>query len=203
MLNLPAFGGNVLGMKTAAAGTAFVHLVPPPPANKRGYTRILQFGYTAGNTAHNVGVMLALGSTTTSAASNVNTNTLTLTADPGPTGNGIAANDYIAVEHSDGTVLPYTVSAWNSTSKVLTINSNLAAAVANAATLWDFGVVADADPLTGVAHKQFPTTVNATVTRTFATGIKSHTTRAPILIYSPNATGAGVLDAVEYAYTVE
>ena len=114
MLNLPAFGGNVLGLKTAAAGTAFAHLVPPPTTLKRGYTRILQFGYTAGNTAHNVGVMLALGSTTTSAASNVNTNTLTLTADPGPTGNGIAANDYIAVEHSDGTVLPYTVSAWNS-----------------------------------------------------------------------------------------
>ena len=203
MLNLPAFGGSVLGLKTASAGTAFAHLVPPAPDNKQGYTRVMLIGYTAGNTAHNVGVMLPLGQTTTSAASNVNTNTLTLTADPGPSGNGIAANDYIAVEHADGTTQAYTVSAWNGTSKVLTINSNLAANVASGADVWDFGVVGDTDPVTGVAHKQFPTTANTTVNRTFGTGVRSHTKRSPVLIYSPNGTGAGVLDCVEYAYTVE
>ena len=205
MLHLPAFGGNVLGLKTAAAGTAFVHVVPPARVGKLGFTRISQFSYTTGNTAHNVGLMRPIGSTTTSAASNVNTNTLTLTADPGPSGNGIAASDYIAVEHDDGTTLAYTVSAWNGTSKVLTINSNLAANVASGNKVWDFGVVGDTDPITGVAHPQIPfANTNTSYNRKFdGGGLKSHDTRSPILIYSPNTTGAGTLEFVEYGYTVE
>lgn len=195
------FGGKTHGKVTAAAGTVFTACLQPRAG---GFTRVSTLRYSTGNTAHTITMMRPIGRTTAAAAANAATNTLTLTADPNPSGNALAANDYIAVRESDGITRQYTASAWNSTTKVVTINSNFVAAVAVGTKVWGFGVIGDTDPNAGGAHPTVPSgAANTTVTYTDAVGgvVASHEQDSPILLHSGNATGAGSIDVVNYAYT--
>jgi hypothetical protein len=205
-MDFGAIGGSVIGSQTAAAGTAFYGLVP---GNPDGRTRVTSFSYTASNTAHTVTALRPIGRTTLAAACVVNTNTVTLAADPGPSGNGIAANDQIVIHYRAntndrvGTYGRHTVSAWNATTKVATISPNTTAASISGTKVFDFGIFSDTDPVTGAAHPGFPTNGNTVpLTYTFpGAGIAAHQYHDPILLHSGNATGAGTLTYAEYAHT--
>lgn len=202
-LQMNMFGGGMVGTLTASAGTAWVATLPPD-SNLIAYTRLAELAVLQGNTANSVYLMRPIGRTTTSAASNSGVNTLTLTADPGPSGNGIAANDRVSVKQSDGTILTTTVNAWNGTSKVLTLNANTTASVASGARVWDFGIHTDTDPVTGAAHPIIPTTANTTTTyQSQAGGFRTAQKGEPILIYNPNATNASTLLYAGFGHTLE
>jgi hypothetical protein len=206
-LTFSAFGGGLVGKATAAANTAFVVTIPPYRTSGgalAGYTRLAQMSVTQGGTANAVYFMRPIGRAVTTAASNSGTNTITLSADPGPSGNGIAANDYVCVQQSDGTILTTTVSSWNSSTKVLTLSANTTANVASGAKVWDFGVYTDTDPVTGAAHVQIPTTANATTTFTAGpAGFAGAQPGDPLLIYNPNATNASTHNFSEFAFSRE
>lgn len=199
-LNNYGFGGKTAGRATANANTVIKVLLQPKGG---GIGRVSTLGYTTGNTAHTITGMRPLGRTTAASAANAAQNTITLTADPGPSGNGIAANDLVAVRESDGVTRDYVVSAWNSSTKVVTLVANLVAAVAAGAKFWDFGITSDTDPLTGTAHPTIVTTANTTQTfqDDVAGVVAGHEKDAPILLNSSNGTAAGSFDRVSYAYT--
>lgn len=207
-LNYAAFDGGMVGTKTASANTVIVITLPPSRTSSgiyRGYTRLAALSSTQGNTANSNYLMRPIGRTTTSAASNSGVNTVTLTADPGATvSNNIAANDYVSVMQSDGTILTATVNAWNGTTKVATLNSNTTAAVSSGAKVWFYGIQTDTDPVTGAAHPILTTTANATTTwNSVGGGIRGAQVGDPLLIYNPNATNASTINYAEYAHVME
>jgi hypothetical protein len=196
-LSAASYGGNTLGRANAAAGTAYYAVVP---GQAGVFTRVASFAMTSGNTANDGVWLRPIGRTTTAAASNTSVNTVTLTADPGPSGNGIAANDLLVIEHSDNVQRRYTVGAWNGTTKVATlVGSNFSVSISNGARVWNFGVDTDIDPVLGTAHPRFSSVANAQRVYTFSgAGIAGHNVGDPVLFYNPNATNATVLDYAEY-----
>lgn len=194
----PAFGGNSLGRVTQSSGTVINRLVPP----RRGaFTRVTKIVYTAAATAHTLTAMRSLGTTTLSAAAAASQAVINLTADPGPSGNGIAANDYLAIENDDGTVFLDTVSSVSSLA--ITMTTNLATALSAGQRVWFFGVAANTDPKLLAAHTAF--TLTASVTTTYSEPvvgvIASHEENEPILLQSNNATNAGTLEQVTWIHT--
>ena len=198
VLSFPAFGGNTLGKKTQTAGTVINRLVP---GRKNAITRITKIVYTAAATAHTITVMRVLGSTTLSAAAAASQAVINLVADPGPSGNGIAANDYLAIENDDGTVFLDTVSSVSSLA--ITMTTNLVTALSAGAKVWFFGVAANTDPKLLEAHMTL--TGTASVTTTYSESVvgvfASHEEYEPILVQSNNASNAGTIEQVSYIHT--
>lgn len=204
-----AFGGGVVGKTTATAGTAWYALIPPSYNSStgfRGYTSLLLANITNGNTATNVTLMRPIGRTVTTAASTTAANTVTLSADPGPTGNGVAANDIVVTQNADGTFTQYVVGAWNGTTKVMTLTAaNLGTNIASGAKLWNYGINSDTDPVTGVAHPIIPNAVATNTTgavfTTIGSGFRSSQQGEPLLVYCGNATNAVTANYIEYIYS--
>lgn len=194
------FGGNGFGKKTANAGTAINRLVPPKPQN---FTRVSKIVATAGVTAHTVTALRPLGRTKTSAVAAAGQAVVNLVADPGPSGNGIAANDLVAIREVDGVTRLYTVSSVSTLA--ITLTGNLTAGAAKGADFWDFGIATDSDPRTGEAHQAFAVAASATTTYTDTEGgvVASIGVDEPILLQNNNATNAGSIDQVSFAYTRE
>lgn len=183
------------GALTANANTAIVRTIAP---RKNRFPQITMIRYTAAGTAHTVTIMEALGSTTVNGAALAAQATVTLTADPGPAGNGIAANDYLVFALPDGTYLTDTVSAWNSTTKVVTLANNLpTGGIATGATCWFFGVVGD--------HTDDQQAAPASTVSIWSqdTGCVRGSTMAgsPMIVHSNNATAAGTLGMVLGRYS--
>lgn len=204
-VNYESLGGDVIGSATAAAGTGFYGLVP---GYWKGMTRVSSFSYTTGNTAHNVTFMRPIGRTTLAADVVANTNTVTLAADPGVSGNLLAANDQLVICYrantSDliGTYSRHTVSAFNATTLVATLTPNTPAAGVSGSKVWNFGISSDTDPATGAAHPYITVAATTTSNPNFnGGGVSGHQYQDPILVYSANATGAGTLNYVEYGWT--
>lgn len=200
-MSLTVKGGNGFGRLTQTAGTKIVRGVPPRTGC---FTRIIKLVYTAAGTAHGVTVLRSLGRTRATAVAAISQADLVVAADPGPSGNGIAANDRIAIRHAaDGVTRFYTVSAWNSGTRTITLSANLTVAVAVGDHVWMMGVEADTDPKQGEAHPVLRGV--ASVTSTYEDRevgvVGSNATDEPLLIISDNATAAGTLEQVSYAHT--
>jgi len=192
------FGGNGVGGVTAAAGTRFRFLIPP---RLRGYTRVSKLVYTAGATAHTVTACRPIGKTTASAASTATATVINLNADPGPSGNALAANDLLAVRETDGVTRLYTVSSVATLS--ITLTGGLTAGLAAGGSVWNFGVTGDTDPTIGRAHPTWRGVASDTSTYEDREGgvVAGHEADAPILIDSDNATDQGYLDLLSWSYT--
>lgn len=194
-----AVGGQVYGTATENAGTVINVLVAP---KKRYFTRISKLRYTAAATAHTVTAMRPLGTTTASADAATSQAVVNITANPGPSGNALAANDYIAIRHAvDGITRLYVVSSISNLA--VTLTANLTVAVTSGDKIWMFGVAANTDPLTGTAHPPLAMGAGAVTELTDdTTGVVcTHTTDQPILLQSNNATNAGTFNLVTAAYT--
>jgi len=202
-----AFGGGLVGQRTASANTPWVVPIPPyvtPAGGYTSFTRLVAMSVTNGTTANPVYFMRPIGRTTTTAAASQGATALTLAADPGPAGNGIAGGDYVTVALSNGTFHTAIVSSWNADTKVLTLMAPLPANVLAGARVWDFGIYTDTDPVTGVAHPMFP--VAASTTGVFSAaggGFVGAVAGDPLLLFNPNATNASTHNFSEYVYTRE
>ena len=197
------FGGNMLGLTNAAADTAYYAIVPGRPGF---YAHVSTFQHVSGNTANSSYWLRPIGRANLAAAANTGQATVTLDANPYPASNTIASGDQVIVREDAGTYTRYQVSAWNSTTKVLTFTANVATALSSGNKLWNFGVFTDTDPATATAHPVFPSTANTTTTYPAngcweASGITGHQKGDPLLFYNPNATNATKLNYAEYAYT--
>lgn len=190
-----SFSGNGIGKTTAAAGTAIVVLVPP---DLQGKTRIAKLVYTAAGTAHLLSILRPLGRAKTSAAAASGQPVINLATNP----TAIAANDNIAIRHSDGVTRKYVVSSV--AALAITLTTNLGAAVASGADVWDFGVPTDVDPNTGRATDTLDGTASATTTyEDREVGIMaSYKVDEPLLFHSNNATAAGTLVLLTFGHTI-
>jgi hypothetical protein len=195
------FGGNSLGRATASSGTVINHLVPP---RRSAITRVSTARATAAATAHTLTCLRPIGKTTASADAATSQAVVNVTANPGPSGNALAANDWVAIRHAvDGITRLYQVGSIAGTA--VTLSANLTVAVTNRDEFWMFGVAADTDPRAGAAHPGFALGANAvTIYTDTVTGVIASIGKdEPILLQSNNATNAGSLDQTTWAYTHE
>ncbi|OWK45783.1 hypothetical protein [Fimbriiglobus ruber] len=195
-------GGNGFGNATQTAGTVINRLVPPKPGN---YTRISTVVATAGTTAHTLTALRSLGYTTASAAAAASQAVVNLTANPGPSGNQLSANDYVAIRETDGVTRLYKVSSISTLA--VTLASNLVAGVGagTAGKIWMFGLSTDTDPRTGEAHPAYSVPASATTTyHDDDNGVVSSIGKdEPILLQDNNATAAGSINQTSFGYTLE
>jgi hypothetical protein len=204
MSGLMLYGADGCGPKTATAGTAIVQVT----TRKKGCkTRIDSVVYTAGATAHTLTIMRPIGRTKLSAAALAAQAVVVLTADPGPSGNGIAANDYVVIMRPDGVPHVGVVSAWNGTTKALTLTANVpTGGFDSGADVYFYGVIGDTDPQSQAAHPQYPLADAATTTVSNATGngvFGSARAGEPLLLHSGNATNAGTLNRANWVFSYE
>jgi hypothetical protein len=193
-----AFGGNVFGTATATAGTVINAIVPP---RRDAIARVPQLRYTAAGTAHAITGMRSIGRTKVAAAGASGQAVVTVQANPGPAGNALAANDWLAIRHGDGVTRLYQVSSITGTA--VTMTASLAATVAVGDDIWMFGAVSDTDPRIGTPHPQFAAAANATTTLADdTTGVLcSHAKDEPLLLQSNNVTAAGSFNLLTTTYT--
>lgn len=198
-LGFSAFGGNMVGLTNAAAGTAYYAIIPGRPGF---YARVATFETTSGNTANANYWLRPIGRANLAANAATSQAVVVVDAHPYPSGNTIASGDQVVVREDAGTYTRYTVSSYNGTTKAITFTANVATALTSGAKLWNFGVHTDTDPAIASAHPIMPTTANATTLRTFGpAGVAGHQKGDPILFYNPNATNATNLNFAEFAYT--
>lgn len=193
-----SFSNNGTGTLTATAGTAIRYLVQP---NRNGKVRASKLVYTAGATAHTATFLRPIGRTTTTSATAASGTVINLTADPGPSGNGIATNDLIAIRETDGVTRLYTVSSVSTLA--ITLSSGLVAGVASGGKVWNFGVTGDTNPADGAAHPAFALASGAATTFTDDNGfVATFATDDPLLLSVNNATNAGTLNQFSWGYTI-
>ena len=201
-LNVPCGGGGMVGLTNAAAGTVWYAVVP---GLANAYARLEGFQYNCGNTANNFTFMRPIARAQATVAGLTNVATITVDADPSPSGNTIAAGDQVVVGPcSDGSYRRGQVntSGWNSTTKVITLTANNAAAFAVGTKVYNFGVPGDTDPITGAAFPVFTPTANTVGNCVFyGGGFVSAAKGDPLLIYNPNATNATTLNHAGYAHS--
>jgi hypothetical protein len=192
-----------------------------------GALHLTDLVYSTGNTAHAIALLQPLNWTYTTATSAQNTTTITLAYDPGKYstafayGNGafqasvadnlIANTDYVATQLADGTWFSSKVSAFNTTTLVLTLVTATPATTTNTAggilintPVFFFGQASDVNPATGSAHWATTTVVNTTrqaiIGRDTMGGFTALRAGDPVLFLSPNTTGAGSLDYAAGAF---
>jgi hypothetical protein len=181
---------------TETAGTAIVSTIPP--AMRGAKTRLTFLEYVCSTTAHTLRLMVALNRVSTTAAAAASATSLVLSAATFR-GDTLASGDYIVVKHTDGTYGAYLVSALS----VLTVTiPALAKAVASGNPVWIMGAIGEAEHkqilVTASVRQQWsaPTGLMTTGYRTVVAG----TTYArsgnddPMIVYSNNATAAGLLE---------
>lgn len=193
-------GGNGLGALTQAAGTAIRRVIPGLVA---AIARISKLVYTNGATLHTVTIARPIGSTRTSGAGASGQAVINLVADPGPSGNALAANDLLVIQEADGVQRLYIVSAVSSLA--ITLTANLVAGVAANAWVWNFGILGDTDPRIGEAHQTLSLPASGTTTYSDDMGgvIGGHRKNEPLLVSVNNITNAGTLNQLSWFYTRE
>lgn len=197
-----AFSGNGVPSQTQTAGTLIVQLIPP---HREGVTRITKAVYTAAATAHTMTIARAIGRTTASSAAASGQAVINLTADPNTSvggSNAIAANDILAIRETDGVTRKYVVSSVSTLA--ITLTTNLTAGAASGADVWSFGVLGDTDPRSGAAHPTLTLPASATTTyEDREAGVMASFARdEPLWVSINNATNAGTLVQLSYAYTI-
>lgn len=197
---ITSYGGNVVTNQTASAGTVINVVVPP---NASGRTRVTKVSYTAAATAHSLYAMRPIGRTTVSSTAAASQKVINLTADPGPTGNLLAANDWLVIQNTDGTVFADTVASI--TGLAATMTTNLVTALSAGAKVWNCGIITDTDPRNLLAHPKWASLLAAAAT-TNLTGdgemlISTYAIDEPIILQSNNATNAGTFVEVYWKYT--
>lgn len=201
MAGLIPVGGNGFGRITQTAGTTIEVLVPPRTDAKARITKLVA---TAAGTAHVATCLRPIGTTTLSADAAAGQAVINLTADPGPTGNPIAANDWLAIRRAaDGTTRAYKVLSVSTLAVTLTANLGTGLGLAAGDKVWNFGVAGDTDPRTGLAHPGFTLPASATTSYSDPESgvVATLSADEPILVQDNNATAAGTVEQVSYLHT--
>lgn len=188
------------------------------------YTYVNQIVYASAGTVHDVVVMRPFNWAVVNGDVAHNATVVNLLTDPGAystafkyglpgdaggvvantADNGIAASDYVAVQLRDGTWHMSLVSSVSSLAVTLTTATpNVSGGgIEDGSILFFFGAPANTNPQTGQAHVKF-TTVASTRVLLFdsgSSGIGSLNPGDPLIVYSANATAAGILHSVTGQY---
>lgn len=194
------FGSNVLGPITEPAGTPINRVIPPLPS---ATARVSKVVYTPGATSHTLTCLRALGRTRLADNASSGQPSITLHADPGPSGNGIAANDWLVIRNDNGSVFVAKVSSVSSLD--ITLTANLVSAIsAIGSSVWFYGIASDTDPRgANASHPQYSLATGAqrTLSETWPDCVVgAWLANEPILLQVDNATNAGTLDRVHFHY---
>lgn len=188
---------DAFGTKTASAGTVITRVIPPKTGAR---TRATGFSYIAAATAHTLSFMVCMDGTTaltTDAESGqavINLNRLPQASD----GSAIAANDWVVLRYEDGSWSEHMVSSLSGLA--VTLSANLTAKVLSGSTVYFMGAPADH------ANRQFTCAASVTTqivgspTAPLAAGAA---VGSPMVVHSNNATNAGTLTWLSFAYTDE
>lgn len=186
------------------------------------FTHVTKYTINAGSTAHAGTFMRPLNWTWTTVAAAAGATTLTLFDDPGiystnyryplPGGatypasaadNGVATNDFIAVQLIDGSWVfrSVTVAGLVMTIAALPSPTSGGAVAAGAVVFW-FGVSTDTDPATGYAHPTIQPVVSVqSDLGEISTGLVAALHSGdPMLLYNGNATAADTVAACSGYY---
>lgn len=196
---------RITGAKTQSADTVITQLIQPKSG---AIARVNKIQYTSGSTAHTLQFLRSQGSTTTTAASAAGDSTITLsstspiTSDFSSASETLAANDWLAVQSTDGT---YELAKVSSVSgSVVTLTATLAKAVASGATVYAFYELARAATAAGrPAILFYPTvsTLSSIGSEDHASAIVDGVVAgAPVMVHSSNATGQGYIQAIAGCY---
>lgn len=196
---------SVTGAKTQTAGTVITQLIQPKVG---GIARVNKINYTSGSTVHTLQFLRSQGSTTTTAAAAAGDSTITvastspITSDFSSATETLAANDWIAIQSTDGTYELAKVSSVSSLT--ITLTATLAKAVSSGATVYAFYELARAATAAGrPAILFYPTasTLSSIGCEDHASAIVDGVARgAPVMVHSDNATAAGYIQALAGAY---
>jgi hypothetical protein len=189
------------------------------------FTHISQLVYTAGSTAHDLVIMRPLNWAVINGNVAANSSTIVLTTDPGvystnykydlppsasglvscTASNAIAASDYVAYQLRDGTwVLDLVSSVSGLTLTMTTATPNITGGgIADGSILFFFGVAANVDPATGLAHQAINSVASArtSLLSDLARGtVQNFHPGDPMVLYSANASNAGILSVASGFY---
>lgn len=227
------------GSVTASAGTAFSQIIPPyrgtnaPLVYKKtagtsvpnwwgpssAFTQISTLIYTAGATAHAVGIMRPFNFCYLTADAAAAQTTIYIDKNPGTystnynyplppsqvpstADNTMAANDYVAYQAADGTWRKDILATVSGLTVTLTTNIPTGG-LAKGTPLFFFGLIADTDPTTGLANPTLTAPAAATTTYqdTVAGLWQGLHLGDPLIFYSPNGTNAGTMALLSAFYT--
>lgn len=184
----------------------------------KGRTHIVKVSYTTGDTAHLVSIMRPLNFTVTSAAVAANGTVINIADDPGlysanykysstvplqVADSGIATNDYIIVQCSDGSWISRKVTVSSLALTVAAIGANVT--IDAGALVYQMGLPSDANPADGQVH---PSTITTASTvreslwvESFYGSIPALHDFEPMLFYSPNTVHLGSLESLTGFYS--
>jgi hypothetical protein len=192
-------------------------------SNQGAHTHIDSLIYTAGSTAHDVVVMRPLNYAVVNGDVAANGTVVTLYTDPGlyqtagnykyplppdatvpsqAANNGIAANDYVCVQLRDNTWHLSKVTSVSGLAVTLTtaIPNVTGGGVKSGSILFYFGASTDTVPQSGAAHVAFTSVASARTDLLAGSrsgpSFKSFNPGDPLLVYSANASNAGILSSV-------
>lgn len=196
---------SVTGAKTQTAGTVITQLIQPKVG---GIARVNKINYTSGSTVHTLQFLRSQGSTTTTAAAAAGDSTITvastspITSDFSSATETLAANDWIAIQSTDGTYELAKVSSVSSLT--ITLTATLAKAVASGAAVYAFYELARPATSAGrpaIAFYPTASTLSSIGCEDHASAIVDGMVRgAPVMVHSDNATAAGYIQALSGAY---
>ena len=201
-MNDRLYGQSARGAHTGSANTPLSMAIPP---SHDGLTCLLamQYANAAAATVNGVTAMLTLGRTKVAEDAASGQPRLKLAAEPGPSGNALAANDILCVRNVNGAIEVLKIS--NGSYADCNATANLSANVALGADAWFFGVAGDTDPKTGEAHQVFRCAANGTtslpaVAHAGTALARSHGQDEPIVLQSNMTNGAGTFDVAAFGY---
>ena len=185
---------DAYGSKTAAFGTAITRVVSPRAGLRAA---VSGFAYTAGTTAHTLTFLTAQSETTISTEAASGQAVIALTTIPTASdGSLLAANDFVIVQHEDGSWSDYVVSSISGLN--VTLTGNLSKKVLKGSRVFFMGVIAD--------HPDRQYTIAASTTLQISGGdvrlrcATANKDNEPILAHSANATVAGTLVWLGFTY---
>jgi len=195
-----SYGGDGYFGYTKAAGTRIQFLVAPLVLAILRLTRLV---YTAAGTSHTLTILRPIGRTVANATAAAAATTVQFLADPGPSGNALAANDLVAIRETDGVTRLYKVSSVpGSYPGGVVLTAGLTAGVVQGSKVWNFGITTDTDPATGRPHPTIPSGTGAITLQDSDSGIVAGLAQDdPILIDSDNGTSAGTITQACWSYT--
>jgi hypothetical protein len=183
------------------AGTPYTIPLPCRPGLKVALDSLV---YTAGATAHKATLMRALDRTTLTAAPLTNQAVINIAANVGAglaTGaNAIAAGDWLIIK-SRATGILYPVKVSSVSSLAITLTANVPYAFAVGDPVYFYGIAADIEPETGLAHPAYALAASTTVTVSNSTGnglAASSRMGEPVLLFIDNVTAQGTVNQVNW-----
>jgi hypothetical protein len=185
---------------TQTAGTRIQFVIPSIVG---AITRLTRLVYDATGTSHTLTILRAIGRTIANATGASGQANVTFLADPGPSGDGLAANDLVVIRETDGVQRLYKVSSVpGAYPGVVVLSTNLAAGVVQGSKIWDVGVTTDTNPQTGRAHSHIPSGTGNKTLQDSDAGIQAGlATDDPLVFDSDNSTNPGTITQIGWSFT--